>query len=867
MVQSDFVSKGSVFCMADLHIHTPASKCYEEKGVTAEDIVNKALEKGLKIIAITDHNDVAFVDNVRNAARGRDLHVFPGVEITAEGGHIIAIFDKDYPLNSLNDLLARAGIDSEKRGKKDAIAKNVENVLVEIIKAGGIPIASHANSSNGILQHAQGIVKTKNYKDANLKAVEFTDRDDVEKFSRGKVVGYPARACLQASDSHKLAEIGQRYVCLKMDEVSLEGIKQALLDHEVKVRYAWDTITYQYPLMKSVKVNQGFFEGETFYFHPNLNCLIGGKGTGKSTIIELMRYCFNDISDFPDIRADTLGKVEKLLRAGGTVTVTYVDENNHELIIQREVMADNLVDANRPIVKSSTGVDAFLLSYPIFFSQGEITRIATSPIAQLELIDRYLDLSNENEQEKRCIDEIHSNSYKIAEAQNKSETLTSDIQSNETGKLATKQKYEQLEKTLRDPILIDFPKWDSEERYLNGILKGLDTLKSKIEELLDEIDLESISPNCDITSPNYDLLKPLAKIPSLLKQDMESAKDALIKKITERKKMVEDIFEKWKPLFEDKKREYEKFIEENLGADAREAQSRLRALKLRLDDLGKKETVLQNLSKEATESKTSMSNAVKLFKDTRLRRYRKRDDIAKRWTRDFEGTIKIDIVQDGDRKRYFERLASLLTRSKIRDTDIGIIVDKVYPEDLVEAVLNDRVSLLVDQTGIKEKTIKKLVEFLSRGQKELYDLQAVELRDIPKIEFQVEKGRYKLIDELSVGQKGTVIISLAMIEGNSPLIIDQPEESLDTLFIYNQVVKKLREGKEKRQFIFATHNPNILIASDADLSHVLDATADKGTIKSAGGIDKPDTNQLLLVHLEGGEDAFRLRASKYIKIN
>jgi len=86
-----------------------------------------------------------------------------------------------------------------------------------------------------------------------------------------------------------------------------------------------------------------------------------------------------------------------------------------------------------------------------------------------------------------------------------------------------------------------------------------------------------------------------------------------------------------------------------------------------------------------------------------------------------------------------------------------------------------------------------------------------------------------------------------------------------TPIIYNQIVKKIRKEKSSRQFIFTTHNANILVAGDADMSHVLSASADKGYIKSSGGIDRLDTNRLVLLHLEGGHEAFHLRAQKYLK--
>ena len=133
----------------------------------------------------------------------------------------------------------------------------------------------------------------------------------------------------------------------------------------------------------------------------------------------------------------------------------------------------------------------------------------------------------------------------------------------------------------------------------------------------------------------------------------------------------------------------------------------------------------------------------------------------------------------------------------------------------------------------------------------------------PEVAYVVEPDRTKPLRELSTGQKGTVVLGLAMVEGRGPLIIDQPEEPLDTQSIYGQVVQTLRKNKEERQFIFTTHNANVAVGADADLSHVLSASADKGTIESSGAVDDPKTNRLLLLHLEGGPEALDLRIRKY----
>lgn len=88
---------GLRFVKLDLHLHTPASECFADRSVSAQAIVKEALEKGLDGIAVTDHNSGAWVDEVKQAATGSGLVVFPGCEVSCMGGergiHIIAIFD------------------------------------------------------------------------------------------------------------------------------------------------------------------------------------------------------------------------------------------------------------------------------------------------------------------------------------------------------------------------------------------------------------------------------------------------------------------------------------------------------------------------------------------------------------------------------------------------------------------------------------------------------------------------------------------------------------------------------------------------------------------------------------------------------
>ena len=92
-------SLGLTFQKIDLHVHTPASYDFRDKTVTPAQIVQQAINVGLRAIAITDHHTAGFIDKVKEAAKGRGLIVFPGVEITCTGGeegiHVVAILDVD----------------------------------------------------------------------------------------------------------------------------------------------------------------------------------------------------------------------------------------------------------------------------------------------------------------------------------------------------------------------------------------------------------------------------------------------------------------------------------------------------------------------------------------------------------------------------------------------------------------------------------------------------------------------------------------------------------------------------------------------------------------------------------------------------
>ncbi|MDA2937085.1 PHP domain-containing protein [Acidobacteria bacterium AH-259-A15] len=856
------MDKGAKFYKADLHTHTPASKDFQDKTITPEEYVEAALAKGLNILAVTDHNSAEWVDAVRGAAKGTNLHVFPGVEVTTPICHILAIFDPAFPKQKLDDFLSAVGVTSEKRGKHNALAEQPEVVLQKIKEFGGIAIASHANSSNGLLKHPKGQYKQRIYHRDDLAALEFTDREDIEKFSHGKIPGYKAKACLQGSDAHSLTALKQRFMYLKMDGVSLRGIEQALLDYEVRIRFDWDFLQITHSRIKSMQVNQGFFGGLKFEFHPNLNCFVGGKGTGKSTVIELLRYCFDDISAIEDIAEDTRGKIDALLGEGGKVTARYTDSDGEDKVVEREV---GPWEAEQT-VRTEHGNPAAIVAKPVFFSQGELTRVAANPIAQLELIDRYLDVHSENAVEADLCEQLNRNAAQLQEASRRIRQIGGELEDKETGKVATKLKYEALESKLKEPVLREFPNWESEKRYIDNTIGGLKKLPGEFNEAVDRINFTELFPQAlAVNFPNYKALKPIAEIIESVGDDLKAAKRSFREAIDSKIADVEKHTRTWEPVFNKKKQQYEQVLEGIGETDIRRAQANLRKLRARLDHLEAKERELAGLRKRVGQLHQERKELLAELQKTRKSRFEKRSAKAAEWQQAFEGKIKVDVAFCTNRKEYITQLRILSKGAMLRDTDISAIANTVDPELLVEMVAQNQFELLGERAGIKVDNAKKLLDVLrSRHLQDLLELETVALRDRPEIRYEVEPGRDKGLHELSVGQKGTVIISLALVEGQAPLIIDQPEETLDTLSIYDQVVGTVRRQKDTRQFVFTTHNPNVAVGADAELNYILDATADRGHVRSSGGIDEEKTNRLLLVHLEGGPKAFTLRSRKYM---
>ncbi len=227
------------FKKLDLHIHTHFSACYidhmkpeAKRRTRPEEIVQAALDAGLDGIAIVDHNGVEMVQTIREIARGSALTVLPGTELSTRGGHLLAIFEEAYDLDRIRELLLAVNFPPEVWG--DGFKRTdvwMDKAIDEIVSRNGLAIPAHVDREpRGFLASDElPSDKLRIYNHPGLAALEITDPTRKEKWNNGKDLRYKlAHACIQSSDAHAPEEIGRRPTFMKMEAVTLSGIRAAI---------------------------------------------------------------------------------------------------------------------------------------------------------------------------------------------------------------------------------------------------------------------------------------------------------------------------------------------------------------------------------------------------------------------------------------------------------------------------------------------------------------------------------------------------------------------------------------------------------------------------------------------------------------
>lgn len=216
-----------------------------------------------------------------------------------------------------------------------------------------------------------------------------------------------------------------------------------------------------------------------------------------------------------------------------------------------------------------------------------------------------------------------------------------------------------------------------------------------------------------------------------------------------------------------------------------------------------------------------------------------------------------------DRKPAPEKLAELLDRELDKQRYWRKAFDgSGAPEHPNPETVPELLEYPLREAGMSDAVQGTFIESLTRARQR--ELAALRCPDRYFLELRMDDGSYRRLDELSGGQRVSVLLSLLLeTEDSRPLVIDQPEDELDNRFLFETVLPALKKLKGRRQVVVATHNPNVVVNGDADMVIQLEATASRGRVACSGAIEEPAVRNAIVRTVDGGEEAFRLRRQKY----
>jgi len=881
---------GLRYVKLDLHTHTPASKCYLHKDETAEQIVQAALSKGLAGIAITDHNTAEGIDMMKKAAEGTGLVIFPGVEISlTEGYHLVALFDPSVDQKYVENFLGLIKIPPEEHGKSETLCKVIVYDLIKHIHdRHGLAILAHIDMPKGafseltITDEGTGKVKvpvncSELFNDPNYDAIECVHGVYPKGFDADhQIKRLPP--FYQSSDNpdpekptrHSKAGLGSSYSWFKLETIDLEGLRQSFSDPEVRIKLKDEFREYPHPRLISMKVGEsGFLRNQTFPFHEGLNSIVGGKGVGKSLAIEFMRFVLGQSSTDKSVFEDHLTKLDIRLEPNNPVEVVYQIEDGTQYKITRTFLGKTKVDGGSAmqdswqcvnLVTGSPFTGDVKVMFPILaYSQLEVIRIAENKTAQLELIDRFIDTREKERAIQDARVQLQDNDIKL----NKAIQAKSKLDALELEVKTLDEQIQAITRTLTDPLFEKMKVVEQKHQALEEGQEFFDGLLETIDEWREEIS-DRTAPETE--EKDADIKAQYAIAEKTLKATTDALKD-LVAKVKAAKKDGEAIVKKWKPEHDKVEKEYQALVKD-IGGDREKKERQRKGFETQVKKLGKevkdaKALVgdLEGLFKQRNQLLDQLERAYREFYEARKTKFDQLTELS-------DQKLKLDLLHAADRQSYEDRLSELVRggQNAPSTTDRHKIATGVMPRRLVDLVLNHNAVQLSNEAGITqtwaERTIDKLwsaedFTFVLALQHDCYPV------DVPSIRYHKGSNVYDELNELSVGQKCTALLIVALCDGNMPIMIDQPEDALDIVSVWEDISKKLRRGKNARQFILTTHNSSVAVSSDSDQFIVLQAGANQGKIAHTGSIDSQKVRDEIIHHLEGGDEPYKLRARKY----
>ena len=914
---------GSKWWKVDFHTHSPASTDYKgDTDVLPKEWLEQYLNAGVHCVVVTDHNTGAWIDSLKQALvelktsepeKWCAFQIFPGVELSCNGGvHLIAILDPSRVGADIEGLIRAVGYQGT-RGDSDGVTRNsIEDVIDEVHRDGGLICAAHIDMPKGLLvsvtdHHTLQQIIPK------LDALEVIYPESVVIQNNQSIIS--DFATVLGSDSHKPVDVGKGYTWVKMSEPTIEGLRLALLDPASSIKRSDETTISPQPVpeqwiesltmqtMHLVRVNP-----VTVGFNPSCNALIGGRGSGKSTVVESLRLSLardNEISLLSGSEILRTFDDFKKVNSPSSKLGMMLDNSQLDVVVIKGVGAlqEKYKYTWHNTASSSEGTltvyrwdegewhstdlspDQARELFPVkIFSQKQVLALANNPQALLEYIDGSI-----SEEKLAWQNDFDAKKQKLTEARLKLQSQKRELEK----KPALDNEYKEARKKARVFSNDTFGELLKSYRHATAQKTELDSFYQDIDD-----DIQVLSSACEnieeFASADLEAFKAELDSEKKMKADSLSVAASLKAKYQQIVKdigMMADELETAKRVAQESEwqkennahilnysAETERLKEAGINS-AKEASEAV-AVEARLSE---QLAALRKLEEKLSETEEEVSAAANDLLTCREKLTEIRQKfIARLFSQN--DMLKVSLRSMSDCKGSVEEFREILRLPS--SSQFGDIYQEGDQYSSASGLLWDMVDHAYKASSVGERLIE-IKQALEEGSKEILNTKLhgslhkklkanpVEAfnelshwfpEDEVQLEYRPAKGQsYKSIAQASAGQKTAAILSFLLFHGDEPLILDQPEDDLDNALVSELVVEQLRENKKHRQLIIVTHNANVVVNADSELVTTMDFKGGQIVSNNSGGLQERKTREDICRIMEGGREAFQQRYKRILK--
>jgi predicted ATPase len=599
-----------------------------------------------------------------------------------------------------------------------------------------------------------------------------------------------------------------------------------------------------------LEVSGGFLDGLNVTFLEGLNVLIGARGAGKTSVLELIRFVLAIPAMTEEAEAEA-GEQALAILGDGTVTL-YVSVGGQPVVFTRTGF-DEAPSASRP----------YESSMPLIVSQNEIEAIGLDPSSRREILDRLVEPAGPSARAPKSRNEV-------AAIERRLELLREERE----GVVEQAERAKELEARLAEA--------EKEQKSGAANTEKLEKLQTQVAEMSDEVgQLRAAADSYGVAAEaladwreqihEASAEPSLPELPSSAVDSQVAAKIAAagegLRKADAALEAAEKLVSRARKEKDTKRSRQQKKLKEmndqldKIETGAGELGRKVSALRQELKGAQAQQKRAAQLAKQIEKLMKQRETALDRLEAVSSNRFEHRKRCAEELTDRFNGRIEVRVDKSGELSSYEAALVELLQGSNLRYKTLAArLTPKVSPRELVAAVEAGDSKRLADLADIDDDRSRRLLAHLEG--RSLSSLLMAPLDDA--VDFALLDGQeYKVTRNLSMGQRCTVVLPLLLAEEHEAILLDQPEDHLDNAFIVDTLVSAIRNRSEGGQAIVATHNANIPVLGDARQVVVLASDGRRGFVASAADLDAAPSVEAITTLMEGGRKAFAKRAAFY----